>query len=303
MNYFLKYLTQLSWPAAIVLSVASMALWIPDFLAEDAPIGLLSATLSLTVVNAVVLMVLFYHCGVTRYRVGMPVLLYMLLMAAFPSTHTDWQTQVAILFIAPVVLLLHNVHLNPETQEQSFVATLLICVASLFAPSMVWLVPCLWLGFVLQQAFSLRSMLASLMAVAVFAIYFGITVFVASRWGYELLVAMPDLSMGWWGHIMPLADRIRLYVLLAVSIGFSVVLLLYIDRASTRVRTFTLVYMILLVVTMLVVLFGSHTPTINPLPVYAASVLATLFFQQRESVVQGIIFLCFMLIAVLSVFL
>ena len=303
MNYFLKYLTQLSWPAAIVLSVASMALWIPDFLAEDAPIGLLSATLSLTVVNAVVLMVLFYHCGVTRYRVGMPVLLYMLLMAAFPSTHTDWQTQVAILFIAPVVLLLHNVHLNPETQEQSFVATLLICVASLFAPSMVWLVPCLWLGFVLQQAFSLRSMLASLMAVAVFAIYFGITVFVASRWGYELLVAMPDLSMGWWGHIMPLGDRIRLYVLLAVSIGFSVVLLLYIDRASTRVRTFTLVYMILLVVTMLVVLFGSHTPTINPLPVYAASVLSTLLFQRRVVVVHVFIFLCFILIAVLSVFL
>lgn len=300
MRYFLKYLTQLSWPAALLLSVGSLALWIPDFLVANAPIGALVATMLLSVVNAFIIMLLFYHAGVTRYRVGLPMVSYLLLMAAFPAIHADWRAQVAIVFIAPVVLLIHNVHLNPETQEESFVATLLICVSSLFMPTMIWLVPVLWVGFVLQQALSLRTFLASLMAIAVFALYYAITWFLAGRWGYVLLLAMPSLSIGWFGPVLSTADQIRMYVLLAVMVWFVIELLIYIDRVSMRERTFTLVFLALLLTVLLMTFFPIDGQNNSPLPVYAASVMATLYFQQRESIVRGVFFLCFILLTVLA---
>lgn len=99
---------------------------------------------------------------IIRTRSFLPVLVFLLLIAAWSSIHTMLCAHIALTFLLVSLFVFFDMYRNRNASEEAFLGTLLIAVASLFAEPFILFVPVCWLGFVRFNSFSLRTFLASL---------------------------------------------------------------------------------------------------------------------------------------------
>lgn len=272
--------------------------WIPDFLACDyssfATAFPLCFTFALMLVNAYTVFFLTRATGVVRFRDLLPVFLYLATTTAFPAIHTRWQLQAAVVLTMILVQILHKAYREDDTAHDCFLATAFALIASLFEPVAIVMLPLIWLAYVLLKAMHLRTMLASLIATALFLLYLALAIYVGgiscpytgifSLPDWQTVIGLPTASSTLSSpaaSLAPVASRhiaIALAVLYAAFVVFHYVLCIVatvrIDRDSTGQQSLL----------MLLYLFFLPTAT------------AVFFFRQNQSLARGITFLIYILL-------
>lgn len=295
MRYFLTHITSFSWLVGILLSVVTLSLWIPDFISISASaIPFVVSTLLLTIINAVLLMYLIYITGITRTRTPLPIYIYMTLVGSLPVLHTQWESQLSVLVLQIILIILHNSFRNPSAVEASFVSTLLLALTSLWQPDVVFLLVFVWIGFSIQRSFSLKVMLASLIAIAVFTIY----VFLFRWFAPDLfaVVSLPEafsrclVGSGMWLPMSYVALSAVVFVVMSFA-GFT--------RENTHAQSLVLFLTIILVFAGVLMLFPPlFFSSLMSVAAYAVAGLAAYLFCARQSVAVGVIFILFITISI-----
>ncbi len=294
-------------PIAIALSVVVLCGWIPDFVACDyssfATAFPLYLTFSLMLVNAYAVFFMMQATGVVRYRDLLPVFLYLITTTAFPAIHTRWQLQAAVVLTTILVQILHRAYREEDTARDCFLTTALALIASLFEPVAIVMVPLIWLSYILLRAMHLRTMLASLIAIALFLLYLALVIYMGGiSCPYAHLFSLPDwqtligipattslsTSSSLAASLAPASPAvshpivIALAVLYAAFVVFHYVLCIVatvrIDRDSSGQQSLL----------MLLYLFFLPTAT------------AVFFFRQNQSLARGITFLLYILLLLSS---
>lgn len=176
MKYFLKNIAQNSLPRTIIFIVLGMAMWIPTLLSGNGVV-MVVATMVLVATNAIVMSRMFCRLGVTNLPSVFVMTTYWVTMSSIPVLHACWQAQV----VAMGVMVAYNVLLQTTYQtppvEQAFVSTLTICGVSLLLPEAIWLIVLIWGFFIFRRVITWRVWVASMLAIAAFALYMAVAYF------------------------------------------------------------------------------------------------------------------------------
>ena len=224
---FLSRITRMSLPVALVLSVVVLCGWIPSFFIADWRQVL--PTLLLAVVNGALFWYLIVCARLTRDRDGLPLFIYLLSVTVFPVYHVCWQGQTAVVCMLLLLLLLRKAFREEEPTENAFVATLLLLGASLVLPDMVWLIPVVWIAYILLHSFGLRVWLATLIGAVVFAIYF----LLVWHLGWIENAYSRIFERAWMFSVLPLSEAVEECLLIGIGVVLFVASLLRTDRDST----------------------------------------------------------------------
>lgn len=289
----------MKWWVAIVLLAAISCMWIPSLLVDEWLLPLI--TFSLTLANATSLMMLFYHTAVTRYRNPLVMVIYMLLNSSLTVLHQCWQAQVAILFILIAIFLTHQVRRQNEPTRPAFQTTALITIASLFVRDMIWLVPVLWIIYIVQQSFGLRVFLASLISLTVCAIYFACGVY--AGWWSNIYISL--LNRVWlWSVLTPPTN---IYIIICIAIGLWIVagVIYRFNYDNNAMQNISIIFIILLAVTLPMMLYPVAELPLTTIAIFFLPLIALLsvYFCQRKSIARSILFIILITIPIFVYFL
>ena len=320
MKNFLTYITQLNLPVAFLLLAGSVALWLPDVLnsvgqpslyytwiyfphtltAAVPPVVLVSVSFVVCVLNALMLMILLFRCGATRDRSLMPVVLYMFMSGVVKSVHYNPSAQLALLIFSIVLLILYEIYRQPYATEEIFIVTLMIIAASVFVPDMLFFIVFVWVAMIFERALSLRSWLASVVAVATVALYMMLYVYLSGD--YSMLTVLDDLFAR---HVISFSVGMSLYVkiifllLSAVLSGYY-----FFTRPQLNVKHFVAYDLFLIAALFMVLLtvFPSTEGALYPVGIFVFSAMIAHYFIGSPSVVRGVMFVLYFMLQIVYYF-
>lgn len=150
-------------------------LWLPDFL-TDTPLTTgyvlsVAGTYTGMWVNALVLMSIAWDTGVTKNRSALAAALYMLFTGCLVPLHTMWKTQLVVAVFQAVLFLTLKTYHKPNAVQESFLATMLLCLAGLVIPDILLFIPIVWVMLWVQRSFNLKVWMASLIGAATVLLY------------------------------------------------------------------------------------------------------------------------------------
>ena len=280
----LPSISRIPLPIAIALSVLVLCGWIPDFIACDyssfATAFPLYFTFALMLVNAYIVFFLTRATGVVRYRDLLPVFLYLITTTAFPAIHTRWQLQAAVALLMILVQILHRAYREEDTARDCFLATALALIASLFEPVAIVIVPLIWLAYIFLRAMHLRTILASLIAIVLFALYLALAMYIGDLdCPYRNLVLLPDLQAmlelpSNFSHAMGIALLVVYGLFVVLHYVLCIVATIRTNRDSAGQQS------------LLLLLYIFFLPTAT----------AVFFFRQNQSLARGITFILYLLL-------
>ena len=284
----LPSISRIPLPIAIALSVLVLCGWIPDFIACDyssfATAFPLYFTFALMLVNAYIVFFLTRATGVVRYRDLLPVFLYLITTTAFPAIHTRWQLQAAVALLMILVQILHRAYREEDTARDCFLATALALIASLFEPVAIVIVPLIWLAYIFLRAMHLRTILASLIAIVLFALYLALAMYIGDLdCPYRNLVLLPDLQAmlelpSNFSHAMGIALLVVYGLFVVLHYVLCIVASIRTNRDSVGQQS------------LLLLLYIFFLPTAT----------AVFFFRQNQSLARGITFILYLLLLLTS---
>lgn len=284
----LPSISRIPLPIAIALSVLVLCGWIPDFIACDyssfATAFPLYFTFALMLVNAYIVFFLTRATGVVRYRDLLPVFLYLITTTAFPAIHTRWQLQAAVALLMILVQILHRAYREEDTARDCFLATALALIASLFEPVAIVIVPLIWLAYIFLRAMHLRTILASLIAIVLFALYLALAMYIGDLdCPYRNLVLLPDLQATLelpsnFSHAMGIALLVVYGLFVVLHYVLCIVATIRTNRDSAGQQS------------LLLLLYIFFLPTAT----------AVFFFRQNQSLARGITFILYLLLLLTS---
>ncbi|MBR1808964.1 MAG: hypothetical protein IJ776_06225 [Paludibacteraceae bacterium] len=293
----MKHITELTWLAGILLSVAALCMWIPDFVQSVPLLWQTITTMVLSVCNAVLLMYLLYQSGVTRTRSAVPLFCYVLLVGAMGDLHQQWDGQLSVLALQAVLLLLMHAYRSANAVHESFLCTIVLCTAALLQPDILIMLPVVWIGLAVQRAMNVRVMLASLIAAGVFGLYMWI-----SSMLYPDAFSVVSINDAF-RHELPMAENLLQPAVLTVfAIVFAVISLTGFARENSRAQSLVLIMLMLTIAGVVMMFFPpAYFTSLMSTAAYCSAALAVYCFCSRQSVAMGIIFIMYILIS-LSVF-
>lgn len=284
----LPSISRIPLPIAIALSVLVLCGWIPDFIACDyssfATAFPLYFTFALMLVNAYIVFFLTRATGVVRYRDLLPVFLYLITTTAFPAIHTRWQLQAAVALLMILVQILHRAYREEDTARDCFLATALALIASLFEPVAIVIVPLIWLAYIFLRAMHLRTILASLIAIVLFALYLALAMYIGDLdCPYRNLVLLPDVQAmlelpSNLSHAMGFALLVVYGLFVVLHYVLCIVATIRTNRDSAGQQS------------LLLLLYIFFLPTAT----------AVFFFRQNQSLARGITFILYLLLLLTS---
>jgi len=250
-----------------------------------------------TLLNAFLLAQLNNRFTIIRTRTFLPILIFMLLMSTWNETHLVNGSHFALtLFIFSLFFFL-NMYRDTKAVEQAFMGSFLICAGSLIITPLIYLIPVCWLGFMLVQSFSLRTLLASLFgALSPWIIYIAgvfyfqpdvdIRQFLISQFGYEF--SLPILS------IPIIIYTSALILILLISLGG-----MYSNFHNETIRTRTnlnFILFLLIAVSIITILHVNQFAVFLPVIAFSYSMLVSNSFTLRLNNFNGILFIVFCLL-------
>lgn len=292
MGHLLKHITKLALPVALLLLVGLVLLWTPSF--REQPTGTVLLTLCLTAVGAALLQFFFHFSGMTRETDMLPALLYVAAISVFPSLHIQWQAQVAVCAVLIILHILYRGFREKDTTEDAFISSFLLLLTTLLVPDMIWLFPFIWIAYIVLSAFSMRTMLATLIALGMCVIYLGFGLYLGKM--SNPFVGLLDRQF-----IFMSADPedwIMQAVLMFMGCYFFVIAVIRVDRDSVRQQAVLTLFALFYAATMVMVLYPMTPMRSLPLMLVMLSGMATTFFRQTESIHRGIVFLLYLMLLV-----
>lgn len=294
MGHLLKHITKLALPIAALLLVGLGLLWIPSF--REQQTGSVLLTLSLTILAAAILQFFFHFSGMTRETDILPALLYVAAISVFPVLHNQWESQIAVCAILIIMHILFRGFREKDTTEDAFISSLVLLLASLLVPDMIWLFPFIWIAYIILSAFNMRTMLATLIALGMFVLYLGIGL-------YFDKIDNPFLSLLDRQFIFESADPeewIMQAVLMFMGCYFFIITVIRVDRDSVRQQAVLTLFALFFAATIVMVLYPMTPMRSLPLMLVMLSGMATTFFRQTESVHRGVVFILYLSLLVVG---
>lgn len=294
MRRFLQHLTEhdLLW---VLLALAGCAgMWLPDFLqfSHTPALWALIGTLAGILVNAFVLMLVLWQVNITRNREALPVILYAFVVSSVPMLHTLWEAQIVVLVFQIVLLISLQTYRQPHAVNASFWCSVLVCLLTLLAPDMVFLVPVLWVLFMTERAFNLRVWLASLIGAATVGVYFLIAYFVSQYYGVQLFLEPQELVARTVLPVAPWYPFALLCFIVVDGLFFFGSTLAHFGKENHTIRSYLLALLVPFGVVSLLLFFPPvFSASLLPLLLYLLTGIAVWFFYSQKTVFAGIVFL------------
>lgn len=294
---WLKHIYHISLPTAIGLSAVLLCAWTPSFATEST--WLVVLTMLLTCANGALLTLINLRTQLSREMLGTPLLLYMLVCAAFTPVHTCWQAQLVTGAMLGVLLLIQNGYRVLSTASDSLRATLYLSLSSLLVPDMVWMIPMIWLMYAILNSLQPRTLLASIIGVALVSLYVAIAHFLG--WfaidGYTSL-----LQRHWLGMLVTPQETYCQLGIVALGVLFTILTLPRFSRDNTNVQTLCMLFIVTLVsASVLSLLLVNPIKSLFPIVLVSLSGIVSIYLRQSSDVVRGSFFLVYV-VACLAVF-
>ena len=271
-------------------------MWVPDYLhTPELWLDLLLAQVLVTV-NAVFLAILLYQAKASRSFTGLPIPLMILAVAVLPQMRYYWLLQLWVFVILLFLYLMRDASDSQPPNGYVCFISLALCVLALWTPDTLWCIVYLWLVMLLSSAFSLRTIMASAIAVGVFAFYYGIAYYLGwvGEWSFDAL-----LNRSWFAQNIPAHEVVTLA---AVLIGTFAIAFAAFRRSSYGfVSTRMLLYhsvLLYLVATPLIVYDHPEGGVMCAMMAVATPAITSIYLLQKESESRGITFLVYVLAAV-----
>lgn len=291
MRYFLRHITQMPLLTALLLSVCALAMWTVDYIRMPELWRSLMVTQILATSCAVLLCMTLYRAKATAHFTLLPAVLYIVAVAVYPYLRLHWHPQ---LVIGILLFFLYSTRDMTDSHEPNglvFFVTILLCLATLVLSDALWCIPMIWIVVLLQGLFTLRTVLASVLAVVLVAIYYTLAMYLgwAEGWNFSVL-----FDREWLTDLMPLCMSCSVAVMMVaflVIAGFTFRRSSY-DLVSTRMLLYHVVMWGLL--TAPLILFTTVEPDSWSMLPFTLSAVTSIFLLQKQSEARGITFIAYM---------
>lgn len=212
--------------------VGVVAMWIPDFLRVEEGLCDLIITLSVAIINSLLVVLLLHRGGVIRTMSGFPAFLYLLLVGTFPQVHMSWTGQLIVLLILLVLLRMQRTSQSVVVQEHAFLSGVLLGVATLLQQEMILGVLVVWLFLFFERQFTFKSFFAPILG-------WGVVVFlyaVAGYLGWIELGEFPTIRLHWIGEHTDTPEMMMVGFLVVMMVVTGVMAFANVTREGLRVR-------------------------------------------------------------------
>lgn len=280
--------------AAVLLLIVALGMWLADYV-HTPDLWLNSFITQLFVLfNAILLSMTLYRAKATAHFSLQPAVLYVLATAIFPFLRTHWQPQLVVSILLFFLYVTRDMSDTHEPNGLVFFVTLLLCLAALFVPDAVWCIVFLWIVVLLQGSFTLRTIVASLLAVILVCMYYGVAMYLgrAEMWDYSLL-----FDRQWFGIEQPTCIIVSVALMMVAFAALAVCAFLRstYDLVSTRMLLYHVVLFGLLSAPL--ILFPAVQPDCWVMLPFALSATASIYLLQKESEARGVTLLTYIICA------
>lgn len=275
----------------VINLIISTLLWVPDFIGTDLSAGYiftLLGTYLAMVVNAVLLMLITLDMGVTRTQSTTLVALYMLFIGSLSTLHVAWKDQLVVLAFLLASLLTLKTFRKPHAVEESLLATILLCLASLLIPDILLFIPMLWLMFYVERSLNLRVWLASLIGVGVTLIYAAIM----QHFGW-ICLGCPSYIVS-----RTYAAELSTWQIVQLStLAFESLLALCFAVAALRdeiysIQSYLICFGVSMFLSAIMMFFPpEHFSSLLPITILGLTALLTYYFNKKHTTIANILFL------------
>ena len=173
MKYLLINITQKSPLRTGILLVLGGLMWLPSLLSDNGVLteatskGAIWVSMVLTLLNSILITHLFYKGKETSLPLSFVGTSYWFAMSAVPAIHSCWQAQMVIAGVLLAGLVLMKMDFQHEATEESFLATLIVCLTAIHPSVLLTSIMTLWVYMITKQQMTWRVWFASLIAIAV----------------------------------------------------------------------------------------------------------------------------------------
>lgn len=171
MRYFLYNIAQSSIARSIFVILAGLLVWVVNLVQADAAWSTKLLAAGLVVVNSVLLMQVFYKTGITNLPSAFVGCTYWIVFSAIAIHYPAWQVQLLITGCLVSWLILQRMRYQEEPVEEAFLTTLICCCTTLVIYLKGVIILILWIYLLLKGKISWRAWVASLMAIATYALF------------------------------------------------------------------------------------------------------------------------------------
>lgn len=271
-------------------------MWVPDYVHMPAVWDELLLTQAGVLFNAVYLSVLLYQARASKSISFLPAPLFILTVAVLPGMRCHWQLQ---LWILAVLLFLHLVlHTGDHEAPNGYVFffSLLLCILSPWIPDALWFVPYAWVVVLMFGRLSVRTLLASVIAAAVFAVYYGAAVYFGMVDDWSFMTTLFPRSWFAWNADVPDILSVVIVLLATIAIAASSFLRSSYGFVSTRMLLNHFVALFVIAVPFILFVRPASADTVA-MAALAAPAVTGIYLLQKESESRGITFLAYVLVA------
>ena len=291
MRYFLRHITKMHMPVAILLLVCALGMWVVDYIRMPEQWVMLLFTQIMSLMNALLLCSVLYRSKASAHYSLLPGVIYVVMVAVFPYMRLHGAPHFMALLLLFYLLITRDLSEDNESNGIPFFITLLLSLLAYFSPDALWCIIFLWVVVIVQGCFSLRTVIASLLAVALCAVYYQIAVYL----GWLESVNWPELiHRQWLGNVYQPMVVIAVISLLA---AFIYVVVAAFQRSSyDLVSTRMILYQVVLLGVLsapLIILPPSRPDSLVLLPLSLAATTG-IYLLQKESESRGITLLVYL---------
>ena len=277
-------------PAALSLLVGALCMWIVDYIrTPELWLTIFSAQM-LVLLNAILLCMTLYRAKATAHFSLLPAVLYVLAVGVFPFLREHWQPQLTVAILLFFLYMTCDMTDAHEPNGLVLFVTLMLCLAALLSRDAVWCIVFLWIVVLLQGSVTLRTIVASLLAVALVSAYYLLAIYFGweEQWNFSVL-----FDRHWFGSIYPACVSasvvcMMIAFLLATSGAFQ---RSSYDLVSTRMLLYHVVFIGLLSAPL--ILFSAVYPDYWLLLPLALASTTSIYLLQKQSESRGITLLVY----------
>jgi len=236
---------------------------------------------------------LLYNNGVVRERTLMPAIFYMLISGCATSIHYQLSFQIGTMLFIAVLMILYTIYRQQAATEQIFLATILIMLASMFLPDLLWFVLFIWIALPIERVLNIRMWLASIIAIGLVVIY---TVLGLHFFGDGLQLTSFDIL---YQRSLPNFESSGTIVLQVIYFLLAIALIAYYYMTRARLNIPNIIAGDLFVLTALMVavlsFFPASTISIVPIGILTICTMSVHYFSGQPSILRGSLFVVYII--------
>ncbi|MEI8085821.1 MAG: hypothetical protein WCG93_06360 [Paludibacter sp.] len=249
---------------------------------------------SFNLLNAYLLAQLNNKFTFIRARTFLPILIFLLLMGTWNDTHIVNGSHISLTLFILSLFYFFGMYRNEKGAEQSYMGSFLLSTASLLINPLLFIIPVFWIGFIMFQSFSLRTLLASLFGtITPWLLYLAAYYIFESHFDIKTLLST-NIIVGF--DISSFSIYKIIYVAILVIIMIINLVGMYSnahgDAIHTRIKLNFLVLLLVAIVAISLI-FSIQIASFLPIIALVYSILVSHSFTLKQSNFYGYVFLIF----------